>query len=369
MRNAWVQVDRSAIAHNVTALRAQVEPAALCAVVKADGYGHGAPTVAHLALESGARLLGVALVEEGARLRQAGIAAPILILSEPPLDELDVVVAHDLTPTLYSFEGVRAAERAAAEAETTLAVHCKVDTGMHRVGVSPERAVELARSIVDAPHLTLDGVFTHFAVADVPDDPFTAEQNRRFTEVLTALRDEGIDPEMVHAANSAAALLHPDTHYDLVRCGITIYGLEPSPSVGNPLGLRPALSLRARVSHAKRVEAGEALSYGLRYRLDRPSQIATVPLGYADGVRRQLSECGGEVLIGGRRHPIAGTVTMDQILVDCGPDGDVAVGDEVVLLGRQGDDEITAEEWAERLGTITYEIVCGFGARLPRTYR
>jgi alanine racemase len=369
VRNAWVQVDRGAIAHNVAALRARVAPAALCAVVKADGYGHGAPTVAGVALDAGAELLGVALVEEGGRLRQAGISAPILVLSEPPLDEMDVVVAHGLTPTVYTPAGLRAAEHAAAEAGTVLGVHLKVDTGMHRVGAAPDDAPVLAQRIVDSPHLSLEGVFTHFAVADDPDDPFTTEQNRRFAQVLDVLKAAQIDCGRVHAANSAAAILHPDTRHDLVRCGIALYGLVPSPQVGNPLGLRPALSLHAKVSHVKRVAAGEALSYGLRYRLGADSQIATVPLGYADGVRRSLSERGGEVLIRGRRRPIAGTVTMDQILIDCGPDGDVEIDDEVVLLGVQGDDAILAEEWAERLDTITYEIVCGFGARLPRTYR
>lgn len=369
MRNAWVQVDRSAVAHNVATLRAQVAPAALCAVVKADGYGHGAATMAHVAVGAGAQLLGVALVEEGARLRRAGISTPILLLSEPPLDEMDVVVSHGLTPTIYTPAGLRAAERAASDAGTILGVHLKVDTGMHRVGVAPDDAPALAKLIAEAAHLTLDGVFTHFAVADNPTDPFTTEQNRRFAQVLAALDADGIDCGLVHAANSAAAILHPETRHDLVRCGVALYGLAPSPQVGNPLGLRPALSLRARVSHVKRVAAGEALSYGLRYRLDAESQIATVPLGYADGVRRSLSERGADVLIGGTRRPIAGTVTMDQILVDCGPDGDVVIDDEVVLLGRQGDDEISAEEWAERLDTITYEIVCGFGARLPRKYR
>lgn len=369
MRNAWVQVDRSAVAHNVAALRARVAPAQLCAVVKADGYGHGAPTMAHVAVDAGATLLGVALVEEGGRLRQAGISAPILLLSEPPLDEMDVVVTHDLTPTVYTVAGVRAAERAAAEADTELGVHLKVDTGMHRVGAAPDDAPALARLITDSPHLSLEGVFTHFAVADDPTNPFTAEQNQRFAQVLASLVADGIDCGVIHAANSAAAIMHPDTRYELVRCGIALYGLVPSAQVGNPLGLRPALSLRARVSHVKRVAAGEALSYGLRYRLGAESQVATVPLGYADGVRRALSERGGEVLIRGRRRPIAGTVTMDQIVIDCGPDGDVEVDDEVVLLGRQGDDEIAAEEWAERLDTITYEIVCGFGARLPRMYR
>ena len=240
---------------------------------------------------------------------------------------------------------------------------------MHRVGAAPQDALRLARAVVDVPHLELDGLFTHFAVADEPQNPLTAEQQRRFDEVRAQLAAEGIEAGTVHAANSAGAITRPEAHYDLVRCGISVYGLDPAPEVGNPLGLRPALSLTARVSHVKRVAAGEALSYGQRYRLAVESQVATVPLGYADGVRRSLGEVGGEVLIGGLRRPIAGTVTMDQLLVDCGPDGDVRVGDEVVLLGSQGEEAVTAEEWAARLGTITYEVACGFGPRLPRSYR
>lgn len=369
MRDAWITVDLGAVAHNVAALRACVAPAGVCAVVKADGYGHGAVPVARAAIDAGASMLGVALVEEGAKLREAGLEASILLLSEPPAEEMGDVVAFGLTPTVYTDQGIEAAERAAATAGRSLGVHLKVDTGMHRVGAAPEDALRLARAVVDAPHLELDGLFTHFAVADEPQNPLTAEQQRRFDEVRDRLAAEGIEAGTVHAANSAGAITRPEAHYDLVRSGISVYGLDPAPEVGNPLGLRAALSLTARVSHVKRVAAGEALSYGQRYRLAVDSQVATVPLGYADGVRRSLSERGGEVLIRGRRRPIAGTVTMDQVLVDCGPEGDVECGDEVVLLGAQGDDEVTAEEWAERLDTITYEIVCGFGARLPRTYR
>ena len=367
-RDAWIDVDLAAVAHNVESLRKWVAPAKLCAVVKADGYGHGAIPVAMAALDAGADLLAVALVDEGLALRDAGIDAPILLLSEPPLASLDDVVAHRLTLTVYRAEAVEAAERAAARRGGRVDVHCKVDTGMHRVGADPGDIVDLVEKVVGSPHLHLAGLLTHFAVADEPDDPFTDEQCARFDQVRAKLADKGLPTGMVHAANSAGALRFRGRH-DLVRVGIALYGLAPSPELDDPIGLRPALSLRARVSFAKRVAAGEALSYGLRYRLDRESQVVTVPLGYADGVRRILGERNAQVLIGGRRHPIAGTVTMDQLLVDCGPDGQVAIGDEVVLLGTQGDEEITAQEWADRLDTITYEVVCGFSPRLPRFHR
>jgi alanine racemase len=205
-------------------------------------------------------------------------------------------------------------------------------------------------------------------VADEPEDPFTGEQLARFCRVLDELEAVGVRPELLHAANSAGAIVFPDARFDLVRCGIALYGLAPAPVLQERCeGLVPALTLKARVSYVKRVDAGERVSYGLRYRLDRPATIATVPIGYADGVPRRLSEAGGEVLIGGHRHRIAGTVTMDQITVDCG-DHVIAVGDEVVLIGRQGEETITAWDWAERLGTIAYEIVCGLSARVPRDY-
>lgn len=366
MRPAWAEVDLAAVAHNVTALSEHVAPARLCAVVKADGYGHGAIDVSRVALAAGAGWLAVALVEEGGALREAGIEAPILLLSEPRPEDMAPVVALGLRPTVYTPEAVDALTAAVtSEGVGPFPVHLKVDTGMHRVGAAPEDALAVAQRIVAGGELALEGVFTHFAVADEPENPLTTVQLERFEAVLGALDAAGVRAPLRHAANSAAALQRPETRFDLVRCGITVYGISPAPGVTGGLGLRPALSLRSRVSLVKRLDRGEALSYGQRYRLERRANIATVPIGYADGVRRRLSELGGEVLIGGRRRPIAGTVTMDQITVDCGDDP-VQRGDEVVLLGRQGGEEITAQEWATKLGTIAYEVVCGIGARVPR---
>ena len=226
----------------------------------------------------------------------------------------------------------------------------------------------LARAIAADPGLHLASVFTHCAVADEPDNAFTGEQLRRYRAVLHELTAAGIDVPLRHAANTAAAIAHPDARFDLVRCGIGIYGIDPSPELAGRAVLQPVMSLRARVSHVKRVAAGEGVSYGLRYRPERETTIATVPLGYADGVPRRLSSTGGEVLVGGRLCPIAGTITMDQFLVDCGDD-QVAVGDDVVLFGQQGDVRLGVEDWAERLGTIGYEIICGIGTRVPRCYQ
>lgn len=369
-RPAWATVDLGAVRHNVAALLEAVAPAAVCAVVKADGYGHGAVPVATAALQAGARWLGVAVVDEGVALRDAGIDAPVLLLAEPPPEACDIAVAAHLTPVLYSDRGIEAAERAASmQGRDRVAVHLKVDTGMHRVGTAPADAVRLAQAVAGSRHLRLEGLLTHFAVADEPDrDADTKAQIDRFEQVRDELAGLGIVPDVLHAANSAGAIAHEAARYDLVRCGIAVYGCPPSPPLAGMLDLRPALSLAAEVSFVKTVEAGEGVSYGLRYATPTRTVVATVPLGYADGVPRRLSALGAEVLVGGRRRPIAGTITMDQLLVDCGPDAAVSVGDEVVLLGRQGDDEITADDWAAMLGTINYEIVCGIGARVPRRY-
>jgi alanine racemase len=254
-----------------------------------------------------------------------------------------------------------------AGAVEPLPVHLKVDTGMHRVGCAPGEALAVAKAVRKHRELHLEGLLTHLAVADEPDNNYTAGQLDCFGTVRAELARAGIRPEVVHALNSAGLITQPDARFDLVRCGIALYGIAPSAALSGALPLRPALSLRARVSFVRRLPAGERLSYGLRYRLAEDATVATVPLGYADGVPRRLGEVGGEVLAGGRRRPIAGTVTMDQLLIDLGGDTIIA-GDEVVLIGRQGQDEITAAEWAERLGTIPYEICCTIGDRVPRRY-
>jgi len=368
----WAEVDLGAVRHNVGVLAGLAAPAQVCAVVKAWAYGHGPVEVARAALEGGASWLAVALVDEGVQLRDAGIDAPVLVLSEPPADAMADVVALGLTPTVYTPGGVAAAATAAAAGEggTPLPVHVKVDTGMHRVGASAEVAVKLALTVEERPELSLQGIWTHFAVADDPDDPFTSVQAGRFAAVLDELAGLGLRPPLAHACNSAGVLTHPAAHLDLVRCGMAVYGVAPSPTLeSRAADLRPALALKARVSLVKEVAAGEGVSYGRRFRAERPTMVATVPIGYADGIPWRLPGAGGEVLVGGRRRPIAGAVTMDQLMVDCGDDRSVTVGDEVVLIGRQGDEAVGAWEWATRLGTIAYEVLTGIGARVPRVYR
>ena len=367
MRPSWIEVDLDAIESNVRVIRAAISPAAVCAVVKADGYGHGAVPAAHAAVAGGATWLAVALVSEGVQLREGGIDIPILVLSEPLKEELNTLVEWSLTPIAYRGDFIDAvAETAAREDATPYPVHLKVDTGMHRVGADPITAIDLARRIDADDRLVLEGVATHFPVAEADPD-YTGRQVAALTQFHDLLSSEGIDVDCVHAANTAGGLEHPASRFDFVRVGLGIYGLRPAPDVGVDLALTPAMRVVSAVTFVQRLPAGARPSYGRVRPLAEPSTVATVPLGYADGIPRRLSDLGGEVLIRGKRYPYAGTVTMDQVVIDVGGDL-VEVGDEVVFIGRQGDEEVTATEWAGLLSTINYEVVCQFGPRLPRRY-
>jgi alanine racemase len=363
LRPTVAAVDLDAIRRNVRTLlpsRAEV-----MAVVKANAYGHGDVAVARAALEAGATWLGVALVEEGIRLREAGLTAPVLVLTEFPPGSEKEALAAGLTASLYTDQGLAGLASAAESLGSPVGVHVKLDTGMHRVGLPPARTLDFVRRVQEAG-LELEGLWTHFAKADQPDDPFVTAQFDRFQVEAERLRAEGIRPRYLHTANSAAVIATPRAHLDLVRLGVAMYGLLPGPALSGMADLSPALSFRTAVSMAKRVGAGEAVSYGLRYRLERESTIATIPVGYADGYSGLLSGR-ASVLIRGRRYPVAGTVCMDQIMADCGDDP-VDPGDEVVLVGRQGDQEITADEVAGWMGTINYEVVCAISGRVPREY-
>ncbi|MEX1209201.1 MAG: alanine racemase [Acidimicrobiia bacterium] len=361
MRPSWVEVDLDAIRHNVRAIAQAARPARYCAVVKADGYGHGDVPVAEAALDAGAEWLAVALVSEGIGLREAGIEAPILVLSEPVADDAKDIVEWRLTPTVYRRSFLAALAAAAPEG---FPVHVKVDTGMHRVGAPPDAARELAVEVDRSP-LRLEGLWTHFPVSE-EDQEFTRHQVGLLQQFVDDLAGVGVKAEMVHAANTAAAMSDVGARFDMVRVGIGTYGLRPAPGFAPEIDLRPAMSVVSRVVYSRRHPAGTRPSYGRRRPLPQESTVVTVPIGYADGVARRLSLVGG-ALIGGRFHPFAGNITMDQAVIDVG-DHPVDIGDEVVLLGRQGDAEITADQWADWLGTINWEIVCGFGPRLPRRY-
>jgi len=368
-RWAWAEVHTGLISHNVAIVAQRTAPVQVWAVVKANGYGHGAIQVANAALAGGATGLCVAIVDEGVALRRAGITAPILLLSEQPAELADLVVGHQLTPTVATTRGAAVLAASAAAADQTIKVHIKVDTGMHRVGVAPNETVSLASFVSSYESLTIEGVYTHFAVADDPSHPANAAQLSSFNTVLENLSSRGINPPLVHAANSAAALANEPSRFTMVRLGIAMYGLRPGAGVADLCaGLIPAMSLKARVSAVRWVEAGEAVSYGLVRPLAKGSLIATVPIGYADGVPRALGRTNVQVLLNGVPRTIAGTITMDQLMIDCESDSSVMVGDEVVLIGKQGEHSVSADDWAEALGTIGYEIVCGISPRIFRRY-
>ena len=366
-RWAWADVDLDALRHNVRVVSRVVEPSQVWAVVKADAYGHGAVACARAALDAGAVGLCVALTQEGVELRAAGIEAPILLLSEQPPAQARTILDSALTPTVCSVAHVAALVRAGAR---DTGVHLKVDTGMRRVGCDPADAVTVADAVAGSRGaLVVDGVWTHLAAADEPGNPFNEEQLARFDSVLADLAAAGHHPRHVHVSNSAGALAHPAARRSMVRVGIAMYGISPGHGVDHlARDLRPVMSLRARASFVKRVAAGDGISYGLRHRFDAPTTVATLPIGYADGVPRRLAAAGGAVLIAGRRCPIVGVVTMDQLMVDVG-DAPVAVGDEAVLLGRDGDARVRAEEWGDLLDTIGYEVTCGISRRIERRHR
>jgi len=360
-RPTRVTVDLGAIRHNVRLLKP--DGVELMAVVKANAYGHGDVPVARAAVDAGATWLGVALVEEGLALRLAGIETPILVLSEAPPGSEAVALAHRLTPTLSTPGGLL---RLAGAARGRMPVHVKVDTGMHRVGVWPPVDAPAFLHAVEAAGLEVEGIFTHFAKSE-DDEVTTKLQLERLLAVADAARAAGIEPRYVHAANTGGVIRHPEADLDLVRVGIGMYGIPPAPGVGEGLDLHPALTWTTEVAAVRRLEAGERLSYGHRYELERPAWIATAPVGYADGYPRRAWSA-AEVLARGHRRRIAGTVTMDQLMIDVGDDRPEP-GDEVVLLGPQGDDAISAWELAERAGTVGYEIVARIGPRVPREYR
>ncbi len=362
-RWAWAEIDLGAVRDNVRALLALLRPPTrLLAVVKADAYGHGAAPVARVAVEAGAWGLGVATTDEGVQLRRAGIDSPILLLGHTPPEDADVAVAHALSVTVFQLDVAQALSRAAARAGRTVRVHVKIDTGMGRIGVSPVDAPSLIREVRALGGVVLEGCFTHLATADEPDLEPARAQLDAFQRALRPLEEGGVPLGLRHAANSAAILALPEAHLDLVRSGIALYGIPPTPHLGGRIGFRRAMRFRARVTHAKRVLPGTPIGYGRTYRAERATTIATIPVGYADGYPRLLGGV-GEVALRGRRLPIAGRVSMDQCTFDAG-DAAVRVGDEVELWG----DAVPVEEVAERAQTIAYEVLSGLGRRVPRVF-
>lgn len=368
-RPTWLEINLSAIANNTRRVKELVGPQVrVLASLKADGYGHGALKVARTALHNGASMIGVATVSEATPLREAGISVPILVFGYVPLWQMREAIRLDLTITLYALDAAQALARAAQALGKVVRVHVKIDTGMSRLGIRSEQITEilqLVREIQHLPDLELEGIFTHFAKADAEDLSHARLQLERFQNVLQVIEAEGLRPPLVHAANSAAAIYLPEARFDMVRPGIALYGLEPSPEARLPEGFQPALAFKTQVAQVKLIPPGEGISYGCTYTTERPTWIAVLPVGYADGFRRAPANW-GSVLIHGQEAPLLGRVCMDQSMVDISHIAGVRVGDEVVLIGQQGAAVLTAEMVARRLGTINYEVVAEILARVPR---
>jgi alanine racemase len=364
----WAEIDLDAIAHNVSAYKRHVGPdVEVMAVVKANAYGHGALPIARAALQAGATRLAVHRAIEGVELRQAGIDAPILVMGYTPPSGAEMVSRWRLAPSLMTLEFAQALSARASALGATSSVHVKVDTGMSRYGLMPTEVVDFLRAVQKLPGLYLEGLFTHFATADWADTTYTRGQLGVFTEVIQAARAAGVEFPVIHAANSAATMRLPEAHFNAVRPGIGLYGLDPSSEWPSVFELRPALALKSLVSRVRQLPAGAGVSYGRAFITQKPSLVALVPAGYGDGYHRILSNR-GSVLIRGQRAPILGHICMDQFVVDVSHIPGVQQDDEVVIVGSQGDGRIRAEEVAELAGTINYEVTTSLLPRVARVY-
>ncbi len=379
-RHAWVEIDLNAIHQNVLSTKALLNPdCKILAVVKSDAYGHGAVQVARTAIRSGVDYLGVATVDEGIELRKAGIAVPILMFSEPPATSIPLLLAYDLMPSIYTVEFAVQYGEAADSIGLRAPYHLKVNTGMNRIGVRFDEVSDFLKRISFHRALDLVGTYTHFATADASEAMEFRIQQNHFNEALDKMRDLGIDPGIVHAANSAAIIRYPETHYDMVRLGMSLYGFYPCPETYGLIDLVPAMSVHAKIVQVKNVPVGEGVSYGLVHRSGGFAKICTVPVGYADGLRRDLSGR-TDFIMDGRQFPQVGTICMDYSMFEVdlrsrrstGGSGkyDPQVGDEVMIVGADANAVVSIEEMAEKLYTVPHEIAVGFGcSRLARLYR
>ncbi len=376
-RWSWVEIDLGALRRNTSAFKKQIGRATqMMCVVKADAYGHGAVPCIKTMRAAGANQFAVATVDEGVRLRQAGIEWPILILSQPPIESVETLVEYDLMPSVFTVDFALALGEVAALNNRVAKYHLAIDTGMTRTGVPRRDALEVRRSIEFHRGLECAGTFTHFATADVPDDWDFALQLNRFREVVAALKGAGLDCGLVHCDNTAGTVLHPECRFDMCRVGVGLYGLHPAESTVGHIELEPVMSVRGRVTRVLYPSVGDGVGYGLTYRVPKQNiQIATVPMGYADGLSRELSN-NMDVLVNGHRYRQVGNICMDQFMFSADVNEArayrrtpaVEEGDVVTVIGRDGDEEITVDDMASIRGTINYEIACGFGLRLEKVY-
>ena len=368
-QRAWVEVDLNALAHNVRTLKAWlIPPTKLMAVVKADAYGHGAITVARTALANGADSLAIATLAEGVELRRGGITAPILILGAINAPEdIKAVAAWKLSATVGDRQQASIFNRTLANLGSLAAVHLKLDTGMSRLGTNWQDAVDFASFVRDLPNLKIKSVYSHFATADESDPSFMDLQHQRFKTAIARLKEAGIHPPELHLANSAATLADRTTHYDLVRVGLALYGLSPATHLERILDLKPVLQVKAKIAQVKTIPTGEGVSYGRKFVTNSDTKVAVVGIGYADGVPRNLSNR-LQAIVGGKLASQIGAITMDQLMLRIDDIPNVRAGDTVTLIGREGNLSLTAEDWANKLNTISWEILCGFKHRLPRIF-
>ena len=366
-RPTIAEINLKAIRNNVRRLRERVQPAEVMAVVKADAYGHGAIPVAQAALSAGASQLAVALLEEGIELRRAQIAAPILVFGGFFEKQIDSFIENDLHFTLYDLRLAEIVSRRAQALGRVAQAHVKIDTGMGRVGLLPAEVIKVIPAMAKLPHLELIGLCTHFASSDSRDKTYAHRQLEQFNAIVQQLAQRDLRFKYLHAANSGAILDLPQSYFNLVRPGVIMYGYYPSDETSESIPLEPAMSLRTEILHVKRVATGTFISYNSTFQTRETTTIATLPIGYADGIPRRFSS-NFEVLVRGRRCPLVGRVCMDQIMIDLGDMQNVQAGEEVVLLGKQGDEEISIYEWCRRLKTIPYEVTCGISKRVGRGY-
>ena len=364
------EVSIEAIKHNYHEIRKLIpHSTGIMGIVKADGYGHGAAEIANILQEEGVDQLAVAIAKDGEELRKSGITKPILVLGYTPAADIEALITYDLTQTVFSFEMAEFISREAKKFGKSINVHIKVDTGMGRIGfLADPQSIEEIKKIAQLPNINMEGIFTHFSTADEVDKTYTRDQWSIFTGFLNELHEAGIEFPIVHAANSAATMGHPYTHVNMVRPGIIMYGYYPSDYLhGKKINLKPAMTLKTQVVHIKELSKEHYIGYGRKYCTTRETKIATIPIGYADGYSRRLSNK-GRVLIRGQYANVIGNICMDQFMVDVSHIPDITVGDEVVVFGTQGDKTVTIEELARLTDTINYEIMCMIGKRVPRIY-
>ena len=367
-RPTWVEIDLNALRHNLLAIRKWVGPQIkILGIVKADAYGHGDYEVSRVLLNNGVEMLGIAILEEGIQLRDKGIKAPLLLLGGIFEEQIDTVIQYGLTPTIYDLKLAEVLSKRAYYSNTIMKVHVYVDTGMGSIGVRHDKAVEFVKFAKNLKNILIEGIYTHCSSSDEKDSAFTNLQIKRFRDVLDALDASKACIPLRHMANSGAILGYPEAYFTMVRPGLSLYGLYPSADVSRDIGIRPVMSFKTRIIHIKDMESGDVVGYDRAYRITKPTRVATLPMGYADGYNRLLSNQ-GEVIIRSKKASIIGRVCMDQCFVDVTNIKDVSVGDEVVLYGRQAQESIPIESIAKQLNTIPYEVTCSISKRVPRIY-